>query len=560
MSQAEQLLLEGDFPKALLDFPYDDMSYWMGLPAQGVTGVLRPLADSTRLLPGADLLIHKTDSEGALLSFSPEQVREVRVAIVGAGLSGIGMARQLLLSGIQDFVVFERAATIGGSWRDNDYPGCTCDIPSNLYSFSFALNPDWRSAYASRREIVAYLRDCADRWGVSEHVLPNAELLSAKWDGSRQRWLIDTAAGPFRARALVVATGPFAEPSIPALAGLGEFDGAAFHSARWDGTVDLTAQRVAVIGTGASAVQIVPEVAAKAAAVQVYQRTPPWVMPKKNRPTPRVVRALRRRVPALQRAARALQYWTREIPAAPIARRPQLLASAQRQALKHLHAQVPHPGLRAKLTPDYGIFCKRVLVSSDYYPALNRPHVELVTEPIDRLTARGVVTADGTARPVDVIVFATGFHVTDPPVAERLYGRDGGSLAAAWREHGRSAYLGTSVRGFPNLFLCTGPHAGTGHTSLLVMIEAQLGYIADGLRTMASRELGVVEVRAEAQREFTAEMDRAMARSVWLTGGCSSYYLDSHGRNTTLWPGSTWSFRRRTRVFDLASYDVRMTS
>ncbi|GAA0512622.1 Baeyer-Villiger monooxygenase [Saccharopolyspora subtropica] len=477
--------------------------------------------------------------------------------MIGAGFAGIGLVHQLRSAGFHDVVVLERADSVGGAWRDNTYPGCTCDIPSNLYSYSFAPNPNWTSSFAGQAEILAYLRDCARRWGVDEHVELGTELTAAEWDEQDRCWLLTTSRGRLRAVVLVVATGPFARPNLPDIPGLDRFTGSVFHSADWDHDVDLTAQRIAVVGTGASAVQIVPAVAEKAKQVQVYQRTPPWVMPKAVRPVPRAVRALYRRVPLAQRAVRAVQYWTREIPALALTGRRRLLAAAKRQARAHLAAQVPDPELRRRLTPTYSLFCKRVLISSDYYPTLTRPHVELVTEPIQRVEANGIVTADGAERLADVIVLATGFTVTDPPVAHRLFGRDGRSLAETWRVDGRSAYLGTSVAGFPNLFLFTGPGAGTGHTSLLVMIEAQIRYVVDCLRVMARDGLRDIEVRPEVQRRFAAEVQRAMTGSVWTSGGCTSYYLDATGRNTTLWPGPTWTFRRRTARFDVASYRIR---
>lgn len=475
---------------------------------------------------------------------------------MGAGFAGIGLAIRLRQAGIRDVLVVERSAAIGGTWRDNDYPGCTCDIPSTLYSFSFAPNPGWTSTFPEQAEILRYLHECVRRWRLSDQISLNTELLAAKWDDAAHRWLVETSRGTVTARFLVAATGPFDQPTTPALAGLEEFTGTAFHSARWDHGHDLTGRRVAVVGTGASAVQTVPAVAEVASSVQVYQRTPPWVMPKKVRPVGALRRRLFRRLPAAQRLLRGLQYWSRELPALAAGGNRVLLSALEAQGRAHLRAQVADPELRRRLTPDYRVFCKRVLLSDDYYPALNRPHVELVDSPIARITEDGIVTADGTARPVDTIIFATGFAVTDPPVTHRLHGRGGDSLAATWRTHGRAAYLGTCVSGFPNLFLITGPHAGTSHTSLLVMIEAQVGYIVAGLRTAVSSGVEVVEVQPEAQRRFMDAVREAMRHTVSMTGGCHSYYLDADGHNTTLWPGSTWRFRRRTRKFDADSYHL----
>lgn len=481
---------------------------------------------------------------------------DVEVLVVGAGLAGIGLAIRLRQAGISDVLVVERATDIGGSWRDNDYPGCTCDIPSTLYSFSFAPNPAWSNSFPGQSELLRYLHDCARHWQVSDHISLDTELLSAEWDDDAWRWRVETSRGTVTARFVIAATGPFDLPAVPTLPGMEGFTGNAFHSARWDHSHDLTARRVAVIGTGASAVQIVPAVAAKARSVQVYQRTPAWVMPKKVRPLGTLRRRVYRTVPAVQRAARAVQYWTRELPVLAIGEHRALLPLLEAQARAHLRAQVPDAKLRRKLTPDYRLFCKRVLLSDEFYPALGLPHVELVDTPIKWVAGDRVVTEDGTEREVDTIVFATGFTVTDPPIAHRLHGRDGASLAEVWQADGRAAYLGTCVSGFPNLFLISGPHAGTSHTSLLVMIEAQIDYILNALRTAAGGEFGVVEVRRRAQRRFADKAREALEHSVSMTGGCHSYYLDADGRNTTLWPGSSWQFRRLTRRFDTESYHL----
>lgn len=483
--------------------------------------------------------------------------RTVQVAVVGAGFAGIGVARRLRLAGVRDIVLLERGSELGGIWRDNDYPGCTCDIPSVLYEFSFAPNPEWTSTFAPRTEILAYLKDCARRWDLERLIEFDTELRSADWDERGQRWLITTNRGRFTAGIVVVATGSFGEPSIPDLPGLAEFTGPVFHSAHWRHDEDLTARRVAVIGTGASAIQIVPGVADKAKGVQVYQRTPPWVMPKRARPVGGTRRLLYRRMPQAQPLSRAFHYWSRELLSLGVLRRRWLRTLLERQGRAHLAAQVPDPQLRARLTPDYAIFCKRVLLSDDYYPALTRPHVEVVSDPITRIEPDRIVTADGTARPVDAIVLSTGFTVTDPPIAHRLFGTAGRSLAASWRDTGREAHLGTCVAGFPNLFLLTGPNSGTSHTSLLVMLEAQFDYVVDCVRRMNRHGIGVVEVRADAQRAFVARVRRAMTGTVWTTGGCTSYYLDATGRNTTLWPGPTWTFRKLARRFDVGSYRVR---
>jgi len=479
----------------------------------------------------------------------------VRVAVVGAGFAGLGMAVRLAQEGIDDFLVFERGDDVGGTWRDNTYPGCSCDVPSNLYSFSFAPNPDWSSSFGQQPEIHRYLTDCVDRFGLQPHLRLRHDMLDARWDDTAGRWVLETSRGTVTATVLVCGTGSLSEPSIPAVPGLADFEGAAFHSARWDHSLDLRGARVAVIGTGASAVQFVPEIAPDVAALHLFQRTPPWIMPRVDHTRRPLENRLFRAFPAVQRWLRAASYWGRESTLVALAR-PRLMRVAEVLARVHLRRQVGDPELRAALTPDYTLGCKRVIVSSAFYPALQRPNVELVASPLREVRARSVVAADGTERDVDTIVFGTGFRAADPAVARRLHGRGGRRLASEWAG-GAQAYLGTAVAGFPNLFLLVGPNSGPGHNSTLLTIESQVGYVLDALRVMAERDLATVEVRPQAQSAFVADVQQRMAGMVWTTGGCTSWYLDGSGRNTTLWPGSIRRFRRLTRRFDPESYVLR---
>ncbi|HEX6499296.1 MAG TPA: NAD(P)/FAD-dependent oxidoreductase [Micromonosporaceae bacterium] len=474
-------------------------------------------------------------------------VEHVQVLIVGSGFGGLGTAIALKRDGVDDFVVLERADDLGGTWRDNSYPGCACDVPSHLYSFSFAPNPNWSRTFSRQPEIWAYLRDCADRYGIAPHIRFGTELLGADWDDERRRWVARTSRGEFTADVLVAATGPLAEPSLPDLPGLSTFAGTAFHSARWDHGYDLTGKRVAVIGTGASAIQFVPQIAGRVARLDVYQRTPPWIMPRRDRPLTRVERRVYRAVPALQRLMRAAIYAGREA-FLPNFRSVRVSHLAQRIALRHLRSQVPDPDLRAKLTPNYAMGCKRILVSNDYLPALTRDNVHVVTDPIAEVRRHSIVTADGTEREADAIVFGTGFHVTDLPIAERLRGRDGRSLAEIW-QGSPQAYLGVAVAGFPNLFLLLGPNTGLGHTSVVIMIEAQIGYLRRALRHLRATGAATVEPRPDAQRDFVRYVDENMRGTVWTAGGCRSWYLDPTGRNSALWPRSTWAYRRLLRRF-----------
>ena len=479
--------------------------------------------------------------------------REVRVAVIGSGFAGLGLAVRLRQQGETDFVVLERGPDVGGTWRDNSYPGAACDVQSHLYSFSFAPNPGWPRTYSGQPEIQAYLRDTADRFGVRAHCVFGAEVLAATWDDAARRWRVRTTAGEVTAQVLVSAAGALADPVLPDVPGLDSFTGTLMHSARWDHGHDLTGERVAVVGTGASAVQIVPAVQPRVAALTVYQRTPPWIVPRHDRPVRPAVQRLFRRLPVLQKAVRGGLYAGRELLVVPMAKRRRLLGALGGIARKHLEEQVRDPRLRRALTPGYAIGCKRILISNDYYPALTAPGTELVTSPIAEVRPRSVVTADGVERPTDTIVLATGFSVTDPPIAHRVRGRDGRTLAEVWAD-GMVSNRGLTVAGFPNLFLLVGPNVGVGHTSMVYMIESQLAYVLDALRTMRAEDLAALETTPAAMAAHRELVARRSRGTVWLAGGCASWYLDRHGHNTTLWPDFTFRYRRLTRRLDRENY------
>jgi cation diffusion facilitator CzcD-associated flavoprotein CzcO len=475
-----------------------------------------------------------------------------RTVIVGTGFSGIGMAIKLLREGERDFVLLERAAEIGGTWRDNTYPGCRCDVPSHLYSFSFAPNPNWSSTFSPQPEILDYLRGVADRFGVRPHIRFETEMESAEWEDAEARWRIETSQGPLTADVLVAAQGPLSDPLVPDLPGLDSFEGKTFHSARWDHDHELDGERVAVIGTGASAIQFVPRIQPLVGRLHVFQRTPPWVMPHPNRLMNDWEHRLYRRLPAAQLAMRAAIYWARETFVLQF-RNERMRKLATRMAMRQLEQQVPDPELRAKLTPRYELGCKRILPTDEWYPTLMQPNVELITEGVREIKPRSIVAADGTEREVDTIIFGTGFHVTDIPIAQRVRGRDGRTLDETW-DGSPSAYKGAAVAGFPNLFFLVGPNTGLGHNSIVFMIESQINYVAGALTAMRRRGARVVDVRAEAQAAYNAELDRMTEGTVWVTGGCSSYYIDRNGHNSTIWPTFTWPFRQRTREFDEGAY------
>jgi cation diffusion facilitator CzcD-associated flavoprotein CzcO len=482
-------------------------------------------------------------------------VERVRVLVVGAGFSGLCAAVKLRQAGIEDFVVLDRASEVGGTWRDNTYPGCACDVPSALYSFSFEPKPDWSRFFASQPEIRAYGRTVAERHGVVPHLRFDADVIEGTWDDDAQRWTVKTTAGDYEAQVLIAGTGPWHEPVYPDIPGRERFEGASFHSSRWDHDHDLGGSRVAVIGSGASAVQFVPKIQPEVDQLHLFQRTPHWVLPKPDRPLTAVEHTLFERFPVTQRALRGGIYYGSELLGRGMLR-PPVMARLQRIAERHLERQVPDPVLRARLTPDYTLGCKRLLLSNDYYPALTRPNVDVVPEAVTEIRERSVVGSDGIEREVDTIVYGTGFRLLDMPIAEWLRGSDGRLLADVWQGSPRG-YMGTTVAGFPNAFMLLGPNLGNGHSSATVLIELQVDYVIDALRAMDRGGIGSVVVRADVQDEFNARVDERLASSIWNAGGCASYYLDRNGRNSFMYPWSTIHLRRRLRRFDVERFHTR---
>jgi cation diffusion facilitator CzcD-associated flavoprotein CzcO len=480
----------------------------------------------------------------------------VRVAVVGTGFSGLGMGIQLKKIGIHDFAILEKADDVGGTWRDNSYPGCACDIQSHMYSFSFEQNPDWSRSFPTQPEIWAYLRQVTDSYGLRRHIRFGFELAGARWDDDEQRWHIRSTGGQeIRAQFLVSGMGALHLPNIPKLRGLDSFAGPSFHSATWDHDVDLRGKRVAVVGTGASAIQFVPRIAPEVAELHLFQRTPPWVMPKPDHPMPAWVRRMFRLLPVTQRVYRDALYWLLEARALGFNGHPRLLRAAEQIAKRHMSRQISDPELRRTLLPDYRMGCKRVLVSNDYYPALNRPNVEVVTEGVAEVREHSVVATDGTEREVDAIIFGTGFHVTDAWDGIEVIGRDGRNLAKEWSTGGMRTHLGISTSGFPNLFFLLGPNTGLGHNSVVFMIESQIRYVAQAI-TLAQRQgAGALDVRPEVQQRFNTEVQSKLVKGVWTQGGCTSWYLDAEGVNRTIWPGFTWRYWLDTRTVDAEDFD-----
>ncbi len=472
---------------------------------------------------------------------------ELSIAIIGAGFAGLGMAIQLKQRGVDAFTVFEGGSDVGGTWRDNTYPGCACDVPSHLYSFSFERNPDWSCNYSPQEEILAYLRHCADKYRVRPHIRFDTWIAKASWVEEEKRWRLESGSGDvFFARVLVAGTGPLRTPSLPDVPGLEEFEGEVMHSARWNHDYDFAGKRVAAVGTGASAIQFVPELAKEVSDLHLFQRTPPWVLPKIDGAFSDAWKARFREHPSLTFGFRNLIYWAAELFGTGFFVDPRVNEWRQKMALRYMAETIEDPALRAKITPDYVMGCKRVLFSNDYYPALNRDNVELIDHGVSEIRARSVVAQDGTEREVDAIVFGTGFRVTDFLTPLEVTGRDGLDLNDAWRD-GAEAYLGMTVSGFPNLYILVGPNTGLGHNSIVFMIEAQVHYVLRCLERMEDRKVGALEVKPAALRAFNDRVQERLSSVVWNTGGCTSWYLDENGKNVTLWPGYTTEYWLRTR-------------
>ncbi|RZI44734.1 NAD(P)/FAD-dependent oxidoreductase [Herbaspirillum sp. HC18] len=476
---------------------------------------------------------------------------ELDVIVIGSGFSGLGMAIKLKEAG-RTFAVLEKAQDIGGTWRENTYPGCACDVPSHMYSFSWERKPDWSRMYATQPEILDYLKHCVAKYGLAPHILLGAELREAVFDEENDLWEVRTTDGrTFTARILVSAMGALSRPAYPQLRGIERFKGVAFHSAQWNHAFDLSGKRVAVIGTGASAIQFVPQIAPRVAQLTLFQRTPAWVLPKPDRAIGGIEQAVYRSLPGAMGMFRNFLYWRQEFLGLGFVH-PKLMEKAKQMALAHMRRQIPDAALREKVTPNYTIGCKRILISNDYFPALARPNVEVVTGGIAEVGEHAVVAADGREYPADAIVYGTGFRVTDLLTPVRFLGRGGIDLNDAWK-NGPEAYLGLMSAGYPNLFMLLGPNTGLGHNSVVFMAEQQIAHIMQCLRLMRTQGRTSIEVDPQAQRAFNDEVQRRLQTTVWATG-CRSWYLNESGRNVTLWPGFTFEYWRRMRKVNRAHY------
>lgn len=481
-----------------------------------------------------------------------------RALIIGSGFSGLGMGIALKKQGV-DFLILEKADEIGGTWRDNTYPGCACDIPSHMYSFSFEPKADWTHMWSFQPEIFDYLKGVTDKHRLRRSIRFGAHVERAHWDEDESRWHVFDAAGQeYVAQFLVSGAGGLHIPLIPEIPGIDEFAGAAFHSAQWNHDVDISGKRVAVVGTGASAIQIVPAIVDDVAELQLYQRTPAWVMPRPNNAFPQWMRNVFRRVPGTRALLRAGIYWIHEGVGFAMTKQPRLLKIGELMGTWNIKRSIKDPDLRRKLTPDYRAGCKRILNSDTYYRGIANPKTSVITERIQRITPAGIVTADGVEHPADVLVWATGFHVTDSYTYVDIKGADGEDLVDRWTSEGMAAHRGITVAGMPNLFFLLGPNTALGHNSVVFMIESQIRYAAQAIAAVDKAGAVALAPSRRAQDEFNADLQRDLAGTVFSTGGCQSWYMDSHGVNRTLWSGMTWQYWLATRKFKPSEY--RFTS
>ena len=477
------------------------------------------------------------------------------VCIVGAGFGGIGLAIRLKEAGFDDFAILEKADAVGGVWRDNTYPGLSCDVPSHLYSLSFEPKHDWSRRFPRQAEIHAYLEGCVERYGLAEHLRLGTEAAGADFDEEAGHWRIRTTRGEeLEADFLVSATGQLSRPAYPSIAGLEDFEGPSFHSARWDHDVDLAGRRVATVGAGASAVQYLPEIAPVAGHLTLFQRSPNWVIPKPDRPYRRWQQRLFRRFPWIQAASRAWVWLRFEFFILAFNRLRPLGRMYERGYRRRIEREVADPELRAKLVPDYPLGCKRVLISNDWFATLQRPNVDVVTEPITEVRPHAVVTADGEEHAADVLILGTGFTAKEFLAPMEIRGRGGRDLNEAWRD-GAEAYLGLTVSGFPNMFILYGPNTNLGAGSIVYMLESQIEYVVEAVRTLSRTRVAYMDVRPDVQSGFNEGIQSRLADSVW-TGGCTSWYVTESGKVTNNWPGFTSEYRRRTRKPDLGDYEL----
>ena len=472
--------------------------------------------------------------------------------VVGAGISGIAAAYKMNQAGYHDYVVLEKADRVGGTWRDNNYPGCGCDVPSALYSFSFSPSHKWSHLFAKQPEILSYLEDVAAKFDLNKKIEFNNELVSAKWDQSQGIWNLETSKGLYKAKTVMFTTGPITEPSMPKVKGIETFKGEMFHSARWNHDYDLKGKRVAVIGTGASAIQFIPQVQPLASELFVFQRTAPWVLPKADMDLNDTAKNIIKRFPEIQKT------WRNSI--AQILnginfglRNPKTLKPVNALSRQLLKLQIKDEQLRKDVTPNFDIGCKRLLFANNYYPALQQDNVKLIPHGLVEIDGNTVISANGERHEVDVIIWGTGFEVSHPPIGKRVYDVEGKLLADRWKDSSPEAYWGTSIEGLPNAFLVLGPNILV-YDSFIGIAEAQIGYIVDGLVKMKSQKIKQLVIKKEVIAKHNHLVQKHLKTTVFNAGGCKSYYLDANGRNFAAWPWSLKELRSRLKKMDLDHY------
>jgi cation diffusion facilitator CzcD-associated flavoprotein CzcO len=474
------------------------------------------------------------------------------VAVVGGGFGGVGAAVMLERAGYRNVTVFEKAERVGGVWHHNTYPGAACDIPSHLYEFSFEPNPRWSRRYAPQAEIQAYVEGVARRYGVTERIRTNTRVDGARWDESRHKWMIETSAGPHEADVLVTACGQLSVPTVPPLPGLDSFAGPSFHTARWRHDVDLTGRRVAVIGSGCSAIQVVPAIQPTVGHVDVYQRSPGWTFPKMDFDYSERAKSLFERFPILQRADRASVFYFQELGAAGMTKYRWLMPAFRWIAKRQIDKAISDPELRRKVTPTDEIGCKRIMLTDEWYPTLTKPNVGVITDRVEAITPAGIRSADGVERAYDAIVLATGFATHGFVAPMEIAGVGGRSLTEAWAGVPR-AYLGLSVPDFPNMFLIYGPNTNGGTGSVISTIEAGTNHVIAALDELERADAQRIEVTREAADRFDRELREALAGTVWHTG-CTNWYVDANGNDPNQWPWLWTTYRRRTQQLEAGAY------
>lgn len=480
-----------------------------------------------------------------------------KIIIIGAGFAGIIAALRLIEQGHLEFEIWEKASGVGGTWRDNVYPGCACDVPAHLYSIKQVPNPHWSRLFATQPEILRYIQEVVTSKKLEKYIRFGRELREAEFVESEGHWKItDQHENIAHTQVLMMATGPLSRPNIPRLEGQDAFKGRQLHTAEWDKTVDFAGKKVAVIGTGASTIQLIPALADKFGEMTVFQRTAAWVSPRNDQPIGEGLQKTFERWPLLQKFVRTVIYWILEIRGRLFIGNKWMQMLVQRQCLGHLGQTVQDEATRQKLTPDYKLGCKRILYSDDFYPVFNRPNVHLVTEPIARLCADGLETKDGQKIEADIIVYGTGFEASEITTSQKIFGINGLELFSHWKATGLQAYKGTVIAGFPNLLFILGPNTGLGHTSVLHMMESQMNYVLSYLTLLSEKgSKGYLDVKAESQQRFNEELQTKFKGTVWASG-CKSWYLDSKGRNTTLYPRLTVSFRALLSRFDSSVFQT----